>query len=132
MMFFAIVPVLVGTLIATVLGMFWFSQMMFGGAWMRLTGVSMEGGDPSKKKAMIKGYATNIAISFVTSLVIYILLSVGFDLVGIFAVWIGFALPGYATPSIWEGKSWKLFFITAGYSLVSATFIAQVLGMWLY
>jgi hypothetical protein len=42
--------------------------------------------------------------------------------------WLGFYFHGHLGATAWEQKSWKLFGIDAGYSLVSLLVVAFVLG----
>jgi hypothetical protein len=44
--------------------------------------------------------------------------------------WIGFYLPRHLGSTVWEKKSWTLFFINAGYDLVSLLAVAMILAYW--
>jgi MFS family permease len=44
--------------------------------------------------------------------------------------WLGFYFPGHLGATVWERKSWKLFFIQGGYSLVSLLVVAFILIVW--
>jgi hypothetical protein len=48
---------------------------------------------------------------------------------GIFT-WLGFYFPGQLGAIVWENKSWKLFFMNTGYSLVSLLVVALILTYW--
>jgi hypothetical protein len=44
--------------------------------------------------------------------------------------WLGFYFPGQLGATVWENKSWKLFFINTGYSLASLLVVAFILTFW--
>ena len=44
--------------------------------------------------------------------------------------WLGFYFPGHLSATVWENKSWKLFFINTGYSLVTLFAAALILTCW--
>ena len=44
--------------------------------------------------------------------------------------WLGFVMPVTLGIVLWEGKSWKLFGINAGYYLVSLPIMGVILAMW--
>jgi hypothetical protein len=44
--------------------------------------------------------------------------------------WLGFFVPVDINGVAWEGKSWKLFFVNAGYHLVSLLIAATILTIW--
>jgi hypothetical protein len=44
--------------------------------------------------------------------------------------WLGFFVPVDINAVAWEGKSWKLFFINAGYHLISLLIAATILTIW--
>lgn len=47
-----------------------------------------------------------------------------------FFLWLGFYFPGHLGATVWEQKSWKLFFIDTGYSLVSLLVVSLILSHW--
>lgn len=47
-----------------------------------------------------------------------------------FFLWLGFYFPGHLGATVWEQKSWKLFFIDTGYSLVSLIVVSLILTHW--
>ena len=44
--------------------------------------------------------------------------------------WLGFYFPGLLGSTVWERKSWKLFAIQGGYSLISLLIVAFILLSW--
>lgn len=47
---------------------------------------------------------------------------------GAFWYWLGFAVPLTSGSFLWEGKSWKLWALHAGYYLVSLLIMGAILG----
>ena len=47
-----------------------------------------------------------------------------------FFLWLGFYFPSHLGATVWEQKSWKLFGIDAGYSLVSLLVVSLILTCW--
>jgi hypothetical protein len=119
--------ILVAVVVATALGMIWFSPLMFGPAWMELAGIKP---DPSKMKGMWKSLTGNILLNCVTAVMVYTILAAGFNMTDLFAIWSAFALPIFANDVFWGGSPMKLFLINAGFSIVSLAFTAQII-IWL-
>jgi hypothetical protein len=44
--------------------------------------------------------------------------------------WLGFYFPGELGATVWEKKSWKLFFINSGYHLLSLAIVSFILTFW--
>ena len=44
--------------------------------------------------------------------------------------WLGFIAPVTVGAVLWDGKPWKLWFITAGYYLVSLLLMGIILALW--
>jgi tetrahydromethanopterin S-methyltransferase subunit E len=121
----SLLSILLAVVVATALGMLWFSPLMFGPAWMALAGIKP---DPSKKmKGMCKSLIGNILLNFVTAIMVYTILAAGFHMTDLFAIWSAFALPIFANDVFWGGAPLKLFLINAGFSIVSLAFMAQVI-----
>lgn len=47
-----------------------------------------------------------------------------------FFTWLGFYFPGNLGATVWEKKSWTLFFIDGGYHLASLLVVAGILVYW--
>lgn len=129
--------ILSSMVLSVVLGFIWYGPL-FGKKWMQLSGIVMPEEKPSFG-IMIKPIILSlIGAFFMTYVLSYSIifhdvyyevgnmasaLSMGFFL------WIGLIVPAYLNLTGWEGKSWILFFINAGYWLVfllisSAIFVA--------
>ncbi len=131
---------MIGAVVANVvLGFLWYGPL-FGKPWMKMMGFDAQSMDKSKQKGMGKTYAIMIVGSFVT---VYVL---AFSLVfaeaylhvtgwqaGLqagFWNWLGFMAPVHMGDQLWGGKPWKLFLITACYSLVSLMLSGVILAVW--
>ena len=103
-----------------IVGFIWYGPL-FGKAWMKMTG-KKEMGD---KKDMPKTYA----ILFVASLVsAYVLSVLGPTMQIAFWIWLGFQATLLLHTVLFEGKSWNLYFLTAGHQLVSLLAMSWVLN----
>jgi hypothetical protein len=135
-----IIAVFVAVVVNFVLGFIWYTPL-FGKIWGKEMGY-----DPNMKpdkKVMMKGMAFMIIGNFLFAWVLAWTLA-GFQYIpgakemgpminainsAIF-LWLGFYLPGQLGAIVWEKKSWKLFAINTGYSLVSLLVVALILSHW--
>jgi hypothetical protein len=134
--------VLASTVIMMVLGGLWYGPI-FGRPWIALMGF-----DPQKvaqmqakgASAMWKSYALMalgaLIMSFVLAhAVIFANAYLGTSgisgglMVG-FLNWLGFIAPVSLGTVLWEGKSWKLWFLNTGYYLVGLLIIGVLLSVW--
>ena len=132
--------ILVAVVVNFVIGFIWFTPL-FGKIWGKEMGF-----DPNMKpdkKVMIKGmvfmiignflfawvFAHNIAAwMFVPGMKEMSPLTNG--VMSAVFTWLGFYFPGHLGSTVWENRSWKLFFINTGYSLVSLLVVALILTHW--
>lgn len=120
---------------AMIVGGLWYSQLLFGKTWMREMGK-----DPQSMKGMAFPIP-QMLIQFVASLVMaYVLAFFSFALaiadtgeaVTLAAwVWLGFFVTSQLGSVLWEGRSWKLYFINIAHWLVALVVMALVIGLWL-
>jgi hypothetical protein len=122
-----------------VLGYLWYGPL-FGKEWARLMGFSHEHIEAARKKGM----ATQMVVQVVGALLIAFILdhalifadaylhisglSAGI-IVG-FLNWLGFVAPTTVGMVLWEGKSWKLWSIVAGYWLVLMCIMGVIFSLW--
>ncbi|TGN03132.1 DUF1761 domain-containing protein [Leptospira dzoumogneensis] len=133
--------ILVGVLANVVIGFLWFGPI-FGKVWAKEMGLDNKEPD---NKMMIKSMIIMIIGSFLTAYVLAHSLFVwkpsSWNLPGdgpawmygayaAFYTWLGFYIPMLLGSVAWESKSWKLFFINAGYNLVSLAAIGLILAVW--
>lgn len=129
------IAVLVSGIVAMVLGGLWYSPLLFGKAWMKDMGWGETMPESAKKNAT-KSYA----IMFVGSLVMMFVLAhfifvwgaatVSEALTLGFWTWLGFLAPVVMGAQLWEGKPWRLFFISGGYYLALLLITSVILASW--
>lgn len=122
----------VASVVQLVLGMMWYSPMMFGKRWMKL----------SKVKATKKGgsMAPQIAVAFVAGAVMAAVICCALMSMRIVSVtgaawmagfaWLGFVVPTQVSSVLWAKKPVELFAIDAFYWLVAMKLMAVVLVSW--
>ena len=126
--------------LSMILGSIWYGPL-FGNAWMKLAGIKKpEKITPEIKKMMIRSYGLMFLVSLIMAFVVsnelqfagLAIENVGLIPVVIFACfqWLGFVVPSTIGSVLWEGRSWKLWFLNAGYTLVQLCLIAAVLSIW--
>lgn len=128
--------VLVAAIVSMILGMFWFSPAVFGRSWMKLSKINEKDIEKAKQKGMWKSYL----IAFIATIVMAYVLAYLIELIGIstikdglwagFFLWIGFVATTMIGMVLWEGKSWKLYFINVGFQLVSLLLMSVILAVW--
>ncbi len=132
--------ILVAALANMVLGFVWYGPL-FGKLWMSLMGMTKEHMDAAKAKGgMWKGYL----LAFIGSLVMGYVLAhslvfasaylqaagIGAGLMVGFWSWLGFIAPVTLGSVLWEGKSWKLWFLMNAYYLLALLIMGSVLALW--
>jgi hypothetical protein len=123
--------VIVAAVVNMVVGSVWYSKGLFGKEWSKLTGRKLEDmGDGGK------GYGIAAAGALVQSyilahFVVYAESSTFADgLVTGFWLWLGFIGITTAVGYSFEGRSWKLWKIVAGYSLIVLLINGGLLATW--
>ena len=128
--------VLVATIAAMIIGMFWYSPKgLFGKQWMKLVAIP-----PKKMKAMQKKGGQSMFWGFVSTLVLSYVLAYVVDYAGAatllggiqtgFWIWLGFIATVQLGIVLWEGKPFKLYAINAGYHLVQLIVMGAILAVW--
>lgn len=131
--------VLVSAIVSMVFGSLWYGPL-FGKPWMKLMGFTAESMEKAKAKGMTTSYVIMMVSSLITAYVLAHAIVFGVAYTGIggavggamgaFYYWLGFVAPVSTAPQLWEGKPWKLFFIQAGYYLVSMLIQGMILATW--
>ena len=136
--------VIVGAVIQMVLGFLWYGPIL-GKPWMAIMGISPEAmaqgkNDPKFKRMMMRNYVLLAIGAFLMAWILdhalifasaYLGISgVGAGLAVGFLNWLGFIAPLSLGPVLWEQKPWKLWFINAGYYLVSMLVVGVLLAVW--
>jgi hypothetical protein len=125
-------PILIAALVRFGIGALWFSPLLFGKAWARLTGSSEDEMKRGMAKAMVVDLVGNLILCFVLVHAIVYAEARTFGqgaAVGFFN-WLGFiAVPMLATV-FWEQRRWRQYAIQSGFQLVSLVIIVGGLAAW--
>jgi hypothetical protein len=132
--------ILVAVVVNFIIGFIWFTPL-FGKIW----GKEM-GHDPTikpDKMVMVKGMVYMIIGNFLFAWVLAHNIAAWMFVPGMkdmdpltnglmaaIFTWVGFYFPGHLGSTVWENKSWKLFFINSGYSLISLIVVSLILTHW--
>jgi hypothetical protein len=125
--------VLIAAIANMVIGMFWYSQMLFAKPWMSALGKTEE--EINKSSAGPKYVINTIAsiiLAYVLSNVIAfaqartVLLGIETGLL----TWIGFAVTLLLPVYLFESRPIKLYFIYIGYQLISFIVMGIILAIW--
>ena len=118
------------------IGAFWYSPLLFGKTWMKLSNMSPKQLEDAKKKGMTKAYI----ISFISLLVMTYVLSHFVDyteattaLEGAtagFWLWLGFIATIMLGRVLWEGKPVKLYVLNIAHYLVVLLIAGAILAVW--
>jgi Protein of unknown function (DUF1761) len=130
--------VLVAAISTMVVGLLWYSPLLFAKPWVREMGYDMN--DKAKMEEMKKSAGPAYAGSFVASLVSAFVLALFLHwtkaanwqfgaLIG-FHVWLGFVATVQLTGVLFMKQSMKLFAINTGYQLVCYLVMGAILGAW--
>lgn len=122
-----------------VLGALWYGPL-FGKRWIQLSQFTAEQMTAAKAKGMGKSYALmGLGSLLMSTALSHLITFAGAPLgmsgaslgavVGVL-VWLGFIAPVTVGPVLWEGKPWKLWYITSGYYLVSLVIMGKILAVW--
>ncbi len=136
--------IVVAAVAAFVIGFIWHGPL-FGKTWARLVGIDISPEAIAKFKAEGKGMTKSYVLTIVGSLITaYVLshfitmagnyfdeMSVGRGLSTAFCAWLAFVAPVTLSRVLWEGKTWKLWFINAGYYLVTFLVMGAILAGWM-
>ena len=128
--------VLVSGIVSMIIGGLWYSPVLFGKLWMKLSNISEKQIEEAKKKGMAKSYV----IMFVSTLVMGYILAhfVGYvqakTVTDAFMLalwtWLGFIVTVLISSVLWEGKSYKLYLLNIFHYLVTLVVMSIILTLW--
>src|SRR5262249_12126554 len=132
--------VLVSAIASMVIGSIWYGPL-FGKMWMGLVGLTPEKVAGAKAKGMTASYLVMAVGSLVMAFVLahsivfgasYLQISgLNAGLQGAFWSWLGFIAPITLGSVLWEGRSWKLWFVNNGYYLLTLLVMGAILAVWI-
>ncbi len=128
--------VFIAAVASFILGWIWHGPI-FGKAWMK----EMKFSEADKKKAKEKGMGGALVWNFIGNFVTAYVLAHFIGFLGLstfseafalaFWTWLGFfAAATLLNGVLWEGKSWKMFWIKAGYWIINLIVVAGILTKW--
>jgi hypothetical protein len=123
--------VLVAGISSFVIGGIWYSPALFGKAWMKENGLSLEQIQKSNK-GKVYGWALVLSLIIAVNLAMFlsnssIQLSTGLLYGFLTGVWI---FCGIAIVGLFEQKTARYIFINGGYMLVALTLMGGIIGIW--
>lgn len=126
--------ILIASVFSFVVGMLWYSPVLFGNLWVKLSKVDIK---KAKNKSSI---GVSMSLGFISTL---ILASVFQYIIGMlkysglaagatlgFWFWLGFLATSLLGAVLWEGKPWGLYILNSAYWLVNLLVIGASLGYW--
>lgn len=128
--------VLSAAVVSMLIGALWYSPVLFGNAWIKLSGISKEDIEKTKEKGFGKTYLAAFGGVLITSYVMAHIIDyvqAATFLQGAetgFWLWLGFVAPVLLGIVLWEGKPVKLYLINAAQYLVSLTVMGGILAVW--
>lgn len=123
--------VLVAALSTFIIGGLWYSPAVFGKAWMKENGFSEES---LKNSNMVKIFGLAFFLAFIAAINLAMFMGPE-DRPAWGAVWgflagFGWVATFVGTHYLFERRSFRLFLINAGYSIVSLTIMGVILAAW--
>ncbi|MFT7184288.1 MAG: hypothetical protein ACI9QC_000626 [Oceanicoccus sp.] len=128
--------VLVAAIVSMIIGSMWYSPLLFGNIWMKLSGVKMPQNKEKHQKMMLTGYGIGLLTSVVAAYVMahFVVITEATDAAAGaqlgFWIWLGFIATTQFGPVIWERRSPKLFFIGTSNMLVTSLAMGIILAVW--
>jgi hypothetical protein len=123
--------ILVSALSTFLIGGIWYSPALFGKAWMRENGFTEES---MKNSNMMKIFGLSFILALIAAINLAMFLgnsmSIGEGAFYGFLAGFGWVATFIGTHYLFERKSFTLFLINAGYSIVSLTVMGVILGAW--
>lgn len=128
--------VLVSAVIGFVIGMLWYSPLLFGNIWVKLIGMSKDDLEKAKKKGMAK----TMSIAIISVMVMSFVLAHFVDIAGAstvlegvqagFLIWLGFIATVMLNSVLWENKSVKLYVLNIAHYFVVLIVMGAILAVW--
>ena len=130
------IAVVAAAVVSMVIGAAWYSPLLFGKLWMKLSWMTEKQLAEAKKKGMAKSYA----IAFLAVLVMSYVLAHFVDYLGAttvmagveagFWLWLGFVATVLINGVLWEGKPFKLYLLNIAHYLIALLVMGAILAVW--
>jgi hypothetical protein len=123
--------VLVAAVSSFALGSVWYSKPVFGSAWQKLINRSNE---DIKNSSMAKIFGIAFLLTIIMSLNLAMFIGrdrgLAFGLFAGAAAGVGWVALGIGVNYLYEGRSFKLWLINAGYMALMLTVMGGIIGAW--
>jgi len=123
--------VIVAAVSAFFLGGLWYSPLMFVNRWMKETGVTRES---NGQRSMPQVFGLSFVLSLIASFFLAMFLGpdagASFGALAGFMAGLGWVLTFIGIIYLFEARSFALFLINAGYSVVALTVMGLIIGVW--
>ena len=125
---FAIVAAVVASF---VIGMVWYSPMVFGNMWMKLAGIPKN----SKKVPVVPMISSLVGAAVMAYVLMHVLVyssadTVADGVIAAFWMWLGFVLPTIVVHGLYENRDPQLMGLNAAYNLVYMLAMGAILMWW--
>ncbi|MBT4604133.1 DUF1761 domain-containing protein [archaeon] len=130
------IAILVSSIAVFVVGMLWYSPILFKDQWMKLSGIS----EKEMKKCKKDGMQKQMIVAFLSNVVLVVVLAQMLNLTGAvgisaavtvgFWIWLGFIATVSLGSVLWEKKPVQLYLINIGQTLASVLVAAIILAAW--
>lgn len=118
------------------LGALWYSPILFGRLWLKLSNFKPEEMEAAKQKGITKSYIGNFITTLILVYALAYFLSVGNApgassafVIG-FWLWLGFVATVSANSVFWGKDSWRLYALNMAHQLVSILAASAILSAW--
>lgn len=130
------IAIVVAALAVMVLGALWYSPLLFGRIWAKLSDINEKKMAAMKRGNVIRSYVfscigTILMLYVVAHFILYL------DVEGIvesfqfaFWLWVGLVAPTHLGIVLWEGKPLALYLLNTGYYLVALLIGSSILAAW--
>ncbi len=123
--------VLVAAVVSMVVGSFWYSKSLFGKEWANLVGRKLEAMSGGGTGYAVAGAGALLQAYILAHFVQYTGATTFWDgIITGFWLWLGFVAVVVAVNMVFEGRSWALWKINAGYFLVVLLINGGLLAAW--
>lgn len=131
--------IILSAVAAIVIGFIWYGPL-FGQMWIKMMGWTKADIKKGQSKGMMMQYGVSAIGSLVMAYILANFLAFATAYTGIrglnagiitgFGAWLGFIAPFSLNSVLWEGKSWNLWLLNNGYSLVTLLTMGTILALW--
>ena len=130
------IAVLVAAVVNMIIGALWYSPVLFGNLWARLSGMDKKSMDKAKHKGMGKLYAAAFISTFVMAFVLAHFIdytestTVSDGMQAGFWIWLGFIATVSLGGVLWENKPIKVWVLNNAYNLFGLLVMGSILAVW--